>query len=117
MIPANGANPTEKSHNSVYVPPSDQQTVEALVRYMTRPPGSLAHLRLLPGKDQVLHFPKAGGDDPGSPQPEQIDAMDYASSSCSSSSLSADIQRPILLALAWSADWMRSAPLSRRAPG
>jgi hypothetical protein len=64
-------------HNSVYVPPSDQQAIEALVRYMMRPPVSLARLRLLPGKDQVLHFPKTGGDDPGSTQPEQIDAMDY----------------------------------------
>ena len=64
-------------HNSVYVPPGDQQAVEALVRYMLRPPVRLARLRLLPGKDQVLHFPKTGGDDPGSRRPEQIDAMDY----------------------------------------
>lgn len=64
-------------HNSVYLPPSDQQAIEALVRYMTRPPVSLARLRLLPGKDQVLHFPKTGGDDPGSTRPEQVDAMDY----------------------------------------
>ena len=65
-------------HNSVYVSSGDQQAVEALVRYMMRPPVSLARLRLLPGKDQVLHFPKTGGgDDPGSTRPEPIDAMDY----------------------------------------
>ena len=36
---------------------------------MMRPPVSLARLRLRPGGDEVLHFPKAGGDVPGSPQP------------------------------------------------
>jgi Putative transposase/Transposase zinc-binding domain len=64
-------------HNSVYTPSGDQQAVEALVRYMMRPPVSLARLRLLPGRDEVLHFPKTGGDDPGPPQPERIDAMDF----------------------------------------
>ena len=69
--------PAASACSSVYVPPGDQQAVEALVRYMMRPPVSLARLRLLPGKDQVLHFPKTGGDDPGSTRPEQSDAMDY----------------------------------------
>ena len=65
-------------HNSVYLPPGDHKAVEALVRYMARPPVSLARLRLLPGKEQVLHFPKTGGgDDPGTDEPEQIDAMEY----------------------------------------
>jgi hypothetical protein len=44
---------------------------------MMRPPVSLARLQLLPGSDQVLHFPKGGGDDPGSPRPERFDAMEY----------------------------------------
>jgi hypothetical protein len=64
-------------HNSVYLPPGDHQAVEALVRYMMRPPVSLARLQLLPGSDQVLHFPKGSGDDPGSATPERIDAMEY----------------------------------------
>jgi len=64
-------------HNTVYVAAGDQGSIEALVRYMMRPPVSLARLRLLPGSDEVLHFPKAGGDDPGSAKPERIDAMDY----------------------------------------
>jgi hypothetical protein len=36
---------------------------------MMRPPVSLARLRLLPDPDQVLHFPKGSGDDPGSARP------------------------------------------------
>ena len=64
-------------HNSVYLPPGDHQAVEALVRYMMRPPVSLARLQLLPGSEQVLHFPKRSGDDPGSATPERIDAMEY----------------------------------------
>lgn len=64
-------------HNSVYVAPGDQAALEGLVRYMMRPPVSLARLRLLPDADQVLHFPKGSGDDPGSAQPERIDAMEY----------------------------------------
>jgi len=36
-----------------------------------------ARLKLLPEADQVLHFPKGSGDDPGSARPERIDAMDY----------------------------------------
>ena len=44
---------------------------------MMRPPVSLARLQLLPGSDDVLHFPKGSGDDPGSAQPERIDAMEY----------------------------------------
>jgi hypothetical protein len=64
-------------HNSVYLPPGDHQAVEALVRYMMRPPVSLARLQWLPGSEQVLHFPKGSGDDPGSATPERIDAMEY----------------------------------------
>ncbi len=64
-------------HNTVLVAPGDHKAVEALIRYMMRPPVSLARLRLLPGSDEVLHFPKRGGDDPGSSKPERIDAMDY----------------------------------------
>ncbi len=64
-------------HNTVHVPPGDHSGVEALIRYMMRPPVSLARLRLRPGSDEVLHFPKDGGDDPGSAQPERIDAMEY----------------------------------------
>jgi len=44
---------------------------------MMRPPVSLARLRLLPEKHQVLHFPKLGGDDPGPPQPQRIDLVRY----------------------------------------
>src|SRR5918996_4695201 len=64
-------------HNSVYLAPGDHQAVEALTRYMMRPPVSLARLRLLPGQDQVLHFPKGSGDDPGSARPERVDALEY----------------------------------------
>ena len=64
-------------HNAVQVAPGDREGLEALIRYMMRPPVSLARLRLLPGSDHVLHFPKTGGDDPGSSKPERIDAMDY----------------------------------------
>lgn len=39
---------------------------EALVPYMVWPPVSLARLKLLPGSDALLHFPKGRGDDPGS---------------------------------------------------
>ena len=42
-----------------------------------RPPVSLARLKLLPGRDEVLHFPKGSGDDPGSATPERIDSMEY----------------------------------------
>ncbi len=42
-----------------------------------RPPVSLARLKLLPGRDEVLHFPKGNGDDPGSAAPERIDSMEY----------------------------------------
>ena len=51
--------------------------VEALVRCLMRPPVSLGRLRLLLRSDEVLHFPMAGGDDPGSAQPERIDSMEY----------------------------------------
>jgi hypothetical protein len=44
-------------HNTVHVPPGDHSGVEALIRYMMRPPVSLARLRLRPGSDEVLHFP------------------------------------------------------------
>jgi hypothetical protein len=44
---------------------------------MMRPPVSLARLKLLPGSDEVLHHPKAGGDDPGPAKPERIDALEY----------------------------------------
>ncbi len=64
-------------HNAVYVSAGDHSALEALVRYMMRPPVSLARLRLLPGGREVLHFPKGGDDDPGSPQPERIDAFEY----------------------------------------
>jgi hypothetical protein len=64
-------------HNAVTLAPSDHQAVEALTRYMMRPPVSLARLKLLPGEHEVLHFPKGSGDDPGSAKPERIDALDY----------------------------------------
>jgi hypothetical protein len=57
--------------------PGDQKAVEALTRYMMRPPVSLARLKLLPGESQVLHFPKGSGDDPGSARPKRFDALDY----------------------------------------
>ena len=44
---------------------------------MMRPPVSLARLRLRSGSAEVLHFPRGGGDDPGSAPPERIDAMEY----------------------------------------
>ena len=56
------------------VRPGDHKAVEALTRYMMRPPVSLARLKLLPGSDEVLHFPKGSGDDPGSAKPERFDA-------------------------------------------
>jgi len=64
-------------HNTVHVPPGDQTALEALVRYLMRPPVSLARLQLLPGRDEVPHFPKGSGDDPGSATPERIDSMEY----------------------------------------
>ncbi len=64
-------------HNTVHVPPGDRTALEALLRYMMRPPVSLARLKLLPGRDEVLHFPKGSGDDPGSATPERIDSMEY----------------------------------------
>jgi hypothetical protein len=64
-------------HNAVYVSAGDHSALEALVRYLMRPPVSLARLRLLPGGREVLHFPKGGDDDPGSMSPERIDAMEY----------------------------------------
>ena len=44
---------------------------------MMRPPVSLVRVKLLPGEDQVLQFPKGSGDDPGSARPERIDALDH----------------------------------------
>lgn len=64
-------------HHAVTLAAGDHQAVEALTRYMMRPPVSLARLKLLPGEHEVLHFPKGSGDDPGSAKPERIDAMDY----------------------------------------
>ena len=64
-------------HNTVHVSPGDQTALEALVRYLMRPPVSLARLQLLPGRDEVLHFPKGNGDDPASATPERIDSMEY----------------------------------------
>ena len=45
--------------------------------YSLRPPVSLARLQWLPGGQDVLHFPKGKGDDPGGSSPERIDAMEY----------------------------------------
>ena len=44
---------------------------------MMRPSVSLARLRLRPESAEVLHFPRGGGDVPGSAPPERIDAMEY----------------------------------------
>jgi hypothetical protein len=64
-------------HNSVRVAPDDSDGLEALVRYLMRPPVSLARLRLLPGGRDVLHLPKGNGDDPGAASPERVDALEY----------------------------------------
>ncbi len=64
-------------HNSVRIAAHDNDALEALVRYLMRPPVSLARLRLLPGGQDVLHFPKGKGDDPGAASPVRIDAMEY----------------------------------------
>jgi ribosomal protein L34E len=64
-------------HNSVRIAPDDTDGLEALVRYIMRPPVSLARLRLLPGGNDVLHFPKRQGDDPGQATPERVEAMEY----------------------------------------
>ena len=47
------------------LPPGDQTALEALARDMMRPPVSLARLQVLTGGDEVVHFPKGSGDDPG----------------------------------------------------
>ena len=64
-------------HSSVRIAANDSDGLEALVRYLMRPPVSLARLQLLPGEQDVLHFPKGKGDDPGGPGPERIEAMEY----------------------------------------
>ena len=64
-------------HNSVRIAADDTDGLEALVRYLMRPPVSLARLQWLPGGQDVLHFPKGKGDDPGSSSPERIDAIEY----------------------------------------
>ena len=63
-------------HNSVRIAPDDTDGLEALVRYLMRPPVSLARLQLLPGGREVLHFRKGNGEDPGESSPERIDAME-----------------------------------------
>ena len=64
-------------HNSVRIAADDAEGLEALVRYLMRPPVSLARLQWLPGEQDVLHFPKGRGDDPGRSRPERIDATEY----------------------------------------
>ena len=64
-------------HNSVRIAADDTDGLDALVRYLMRPPVSLARLQLLPGGQDVLHFPKGKGDDPGGSSPERIHAMEY----------------------------------------
>jgi hypothetical protein len=72
-------------HNAVHVSAADHSGLEALVRYLMRPPVSLARLRMLPGGREVLHFPRGGEEGPGSMPPERIDAMEYVSGSDASS--------------------------------
>jgi hypothetical protein len=59
--------------DAVTLAAGDHQAVEALSRYMMRPP----RLKLLPGENQVLHVPDGSGDDPGSAKPSRLDALDY----------------------------------------
>jgi hypothetical protein len=72
-------------HNRVFVHPRDQREFEALVRYMMRPPVSLARLHFTPGSHEVVYVPKAGHDESEPTEAESIDAMELRpGSSCRS---------------------------------
>jgi len=58
-------------------PPGDSQGLEALVRYMMRPPVSLSRLRFTPGWHEVVYARKGGHDEPELTEDERIDAMDF----------------------------------------
>ena len=64
-------------HNRVYVPPGDGPGLEALVRYMMRPPVSLSRLSFAPGSYEVVYARKGGHDKPEPTEGERIDAMEF----------------------------------------
>ena len=64
-------------HNRVYVAAGDSQGLEALVRYMMRPPVSLSRLRFAPGSHEVVYACKGGHDEPEQTDGETIDAMEF----------------------------------------
>jgi hypothetical protein len=53
------------------------QWVEALVRYMMRPPVSLSRLRFTPGSHEFVSARKGGHDEPELTEDERIDTMDF----------------------------------------
>ena len=62
-------------HNRVLVHPRDGREFEPLVRYMMRPPVSLARLHFTPGSHEVVS--KGGHDEPEPTEGEKIDAMEF----------------------------------------
>jgi Putative transposase len=64
-------------HNRVFVHPREGREFEALVRYMMRPPVSLARLHFTPGSPEVVYAPKAGHDKAEPAEAERIDAMEF----------------------------------------
>jgi hypothetical protein len=64
-------------HNRVFVHSREGREFEALVRYMMRPPVSLARLHFTPGSHEVVYVPKPGHDDIEPTQGEKIDAMEF----------------------------------------
>jgi Putative transposase len=64
-------------HNRVYVPPGDSRGLEALVRYMMRPPVSLSRLSFTPGSHEVVYARKGGHDELEPTEGERIDAMEF----------------------------------------
>jgi hypothetical protein len=64
-------------HNRVYVPAGDSQGLQALVRYMMRPPVSLSRLRFTPGSHEVVYARKQGHDEPEPTEGERIDALEF----------------------------------------
>jgi hypothetical protein len=64
-------------HNRVFVHPREGREFETLVRYMMRPPVSLARLHFTPGSNEVAYAPKAGHDGSEPAEAERIDAMEF----------------------------------------
>ena len=64
-------------HNRVYVRAEDSRGLEALVRYMMRPPVSLSRLSFTPGSHEVVYARKGGHDEPEQTEGERIGAMEF----------------------------------------